>query len=250
MGSKTAIVTGGGQGIGKCIAQELLISDYNVILAEIDSEAGLETEQELSKTGNVKFIHTDTSDEKSVRDLIDKTLILGGRIDTLVNNAAIMLFKPLEELSVEEWNRVISINLTGYFLCARHCSPYLRKSKGSIVNISSTRALMSEPGTESYSASKGGVTSLTHALALSLAGDVRVNSISPGWIEVEDWKKSRIRKTPVHSEEDKKQHPTGRVGTPMDVASMVLFLIDEKNGFITGQNFIVDGGMSTKMIYV
>ncbi|MFW6245684.1 MAG: SDR family oxidoreductase, partial [Fibrobacterota bacterium] len=104
--------------------------------------------------------------------------------------------------------------------------------------------------TESYTASKGGVSDLTHALALSLAPDIRVNSISPGWIEVEDWKKSRIRKTPVHTEEDKRQHPAGRVGIPMDVASTVLFLIDEKNGFVTGQNFTVDGGMTRKMIYV
>lgn len=157
MGPRTAIVTGGGQGIGKCIARELLISDYNVVLAEIDSEAGLEAEQELSRTGNVKYIHTDTADQKSVQNMIDKTLILGGRIDLLVNNAGIMVFKPFEELSLEEWNRVISVNLTGYFLCAKYSAPYLRKANGSIVNISSTRAVMSEPNTESYSASKGGL---------------------------------------------------------------------------------------------
>ncbi len=250
MGPKTAIVTGGGQGIGKCIAQQLILSGYNVVIAEIDPEAGLETEQELSREGNAKFIHTDTGDEQSIKNLVDKTLILGGKIDVLINNAAIMVFKPMDELTLEEWNRVISVNLTGYFLCAKYCAPHLRSTRGSIVNISSTRAIMSEPNTESYSASKGGVTSLTHSLAISLGPDVRVNCISPGWIEVNDWKKSRFRQVPRHSPEDQSQHPVGRVGNPADIASMVLFLIDEKNSFITGQNFVVDGGMTRKMIYV
>ena len=250
MGPKTAIVTGGGQGIGKCTAEQLLLSGYNVVLAEIDSEAGLETEQELLKTGNVKFIHTDTANQTSVLELVDKTLTASGRIDVLINNAAVMAFKPMQDLSLEEWNRIISINLTGYFLCAKHCSPYLLEASGSIINISSTRALMSQPHTEAYSASKGGISALTHALSISLGPRVRVNCISPGWIETGNWKKSRIREIPRHSEKDRDQHPAGRVGLPSDIASMVLFLINEKNGFITGQDFIIDGGMTRKMIYV
>ncbi|MDG5815824.1 SDR family oxidoreductase [Chitinispirillales bacterium ANBcel5] len=250
MANKTAIVTGGGQGIGKCIVRELLYSDYNVVVAEKDTEAGLECEEEYSSIGNVKFISTDTSDETSVNNLIEKTLVITSRIDVLINNAAVVLFKPLELLSLDEWNTVIGVNLTGYFLCAKACVPHIRKQRGSILNISSTRAMMSERDTESYSASKGGVSALTHALAVSLGPEIRVNSISPGWIETGNWKKQSKRVDVIHSDEDRNQHPAGRVGIPGDVASAVLFLLDDKNSFITGQDFVIDGGMSRKMVYV
>ena len=153
-------------------------------------------------------------------------------------------------MSLAEWNRVLAINLTGTFLCAKYSAPHLAKTKGSIVNIASTRALMSEPDTETYSASKGGVVALTHSLALSLGPDVRVNCISPGWIEVSGWKKRRARRAAKLSEMDHKQHPAGRVGRPEDIASLVAYLISPEAGFITGANFIVDGGMTRKMIYV
>ncbi|GFR36655.1 SDR family oxidoreductase [Thermobrachium celere] len=247
---KTVIITGGGQGIGKGTAKRLLMENYNVVIAEIDMEAGKETENELKEYGEIKFIYCDVSKEEDVKNLVSETVSMYGRIDVLINNAAISINKPIEELSLEEWNRVISVNLTGAFLCSKYCAPYLKQSNGSIVNIASTRAFMSEKDTEAYSASKGGIFSLTHALAVSLGPDVRVNCISPGWIEVSEWKKESIRKTPVLSEMDNKQHPAGRVGNVDDIASMILFLIDEKNSFITGANFIVDGGMTRKMIYV
>ncbi|CDF58377.1 SDR family oxidoreductase [Thermobrachium celere] len=247
---KTVIITGGGQGIGKGTAKRLLMENYNVVIAEIDMEAGKETENELKEYGEIKFIYCDVSKEEDVKNLVSETVSMYGRIDVLINNAAISINKPIEELSLGEWNRVISVNLTGAFLCSKYCAPYLKQSNGSIVNIASTRAFMSERDTEAYSASKGGIFSLTHALAVSLGPDVRVNCISPGWIEVSEWKKESIRKTPVLSEMDNKQHPAGRVGNVDDIASMILFLIDEKNSFITGANFIVDGGMTRKMIYV
>ncbi|WP_027308078.1 SDR family oxidoreductase [Caloramator sp. ALD01] len=247
---KTAIITGGGQGIGKGTAKRLLMENYNVVIAEIDKEAGQETVDELKIFGDIKFICCDVSKEEDVKNLVSQTVNIFGGVDVLINNAAISINKPITELSLEEWNRVISINLTGAFLCSKYCAPYLKQTKGSIINIASTRAFMSEKDTEAYSASKGGIFALTHALAVSLGPDVRVNCISPGWIEVSELKKQGIRKTPILSEMDNKQHPAGRVGNADDVASMILFLIDERNSFITGANFIVDGGMTRKMIYV
>jgi NAD(P)-dependent dehydrogenase (short-subunit alcohol dehydrogenase family) len=173
-----------------------------------------------------------------------------GRLDVLVNNAAINIIKPVTELSLDEWNDVIGTNLMGAFLCAKHAAPLLKASRGVIINIASTRAFKSEPNTEAYSASKGGIVVLTHALAISLGLEVRVNCISPGWIEVSDWKKKSVAKPPNHSEADKKQHPAGRVGIPNDIANLVRFLVNPENSFITGANFFVDGGLTRKMIYV
>ncbi len=167
-----------------------------------------------------------------------------------MNNAAISRNRHIRDLSLEDWNAVLGVNLTGPFLLAKHAAPYLEIARGAVVNICSTRALMSEPNTEAYSASKGGLLALTHSLAVSLGPRVRVNAISPGWIEVSAYKKASLCKEPVLSAEDHAQHPAGRVGKPEDVARMVLFLLAEENSFITGQNFIVDGGMTKRMIYV
>lgn len=247
---KVAIVTGGAQGIGKSITLELLKNNFAVIMADSDPEAGEETRIGLSEYGNIHFMETDVSNEKSVMNLIELTIKEFHRLDCLINNAGIGKFKPISELSLDEWNAVISINLTGTFLCSKYAAPYLKKVKGTIINMASTRAFMSEANTESYSASKGGVFSLTHALAMSLGPYVRVNSISPGWIEVSNWKKKSNRKAANLSDADHAQHPAGRVGTPEDVSRMVIYLIDPLNSFITGQNFVIDGGITRKMIYV
>ncbi len=249
-GDKTAIVTGGGQGIGKAIAERLLRDGLRVVIAESDREAGVESEMELKRLGEAIFIHADVSDEQMVKDLIEKTIVHFGRIDLVVNNAGGMVRKPIQDLSLDEWNRVISVNLTSVFLTAKYAAPYLRERQGSIVNIASTRAFMSEKDTEAYSASKGGMVSLTHALAVSLGPEIRVNCISPGWIDVSEWKKKAERRKPGLSSEDHLQHPAGRVGSPQDIASMVSFLISSEASFITGTNFVVDGGMTKKMIYV
>ncbi|MGB3801970.1 MAG: SDR family oxidoreductase [Lewinella sp.] len=143
----------------------------------------------------------------------------------------------------------IATNLTGAFLCAKFAAPHLRDRKGAIVNLSSTRRKMSEPNTEAYSASKGGIYALTHALAISLGPDIRVNSISPGWIDVTPWQKESERKPADLSKTDHHQHPAGRVGIPQDIADMVEYLLSDRSAFITGQDFIIDGGMTRKMIY-
>ncbi|NLP01383.1 MAG: SDR family oxidoreductase [Fibrobacter sp.] len=250
MRNRTAIVTGGAQGIGRAISRVLLENDYNVAIAEIDSDAGREAEEELRDFGPVKFIQTDVSSEPAVIYLIEETVNWSGDISVLVNNAGVFLQKKLIDLSSQDWDYIIGVNLKGPFLCSKYASPHLSLNHGSIINISSTRAMMSEPDTEAYSASKGGLVSLTHALALSLAPDVRVNCISPGWIETRDWKKWSNRMLPLHTEQEKAQHPVGRVGNPLDIANMVNFLVDPDNSFITGQNFVVDGGMTKKMIYI
>jgi NAD(P)-dependent dehydrogenase (short-subunit alcohol dehydrogenase family) len=250
MEGAVCIVTGGGQGIGKAIAQRLLQDGARVILAEADEEAGRETEAEYAALGNVRFIRTDIAQEHDVRALIEQALRAHERIDLLVNNAARTCTKPLTELTLAEWNAVLGVNLTGAFLCAREAAPHLRAAKGAIVNIASTRAFMSEPHTEAYSASKGGILSLTHALAMSLQPEVRVNCISPGWIDVSAWKKRAARKAAPLTEADHRQHPAGRVGTPEDIAALVAFLASPAADFVTGANFTVDGGMTRKMIYV
>ncbi len=249
---KVAIVTGGGQGIGKAIAQRFLQEGLCVILAEIDEEAGKETEAELKPLGSVRFIPTDVSKEKSVKNLIQETDNSFGRIDVLINNAARADPEnlPITELSLENWNNTLSINLTGAFLCTKYAVPHLRKNQGTIINIASTRALMSEPNTEAYSASKGGIVALTHALAISLGPEIRVNCISPGWIDVSEWKKRTNRETSQLKQQDHQQHPAGRVGQPEDIASFTLYLVSPEASFITGADFVIDGGMTKKMIYL
>ncbi len=247
--NKNIIVTGGAQGIGKIISKQLLENGYLVSVFDIDEEALTEFELE-NNLENVAFFQTDVSDEESVRNSIRQSFELFGDISGLINNAAIQIDKPVTELSFEEWNRVIGTNLTGAFLCSKHAASFLKKSKGNIINISSTRAFQSEPNTEAYSASKGGILALTHSLAVSLGPEIKVNCISPGWIDVSFIKKKSKASQIKLSEADHLQHPAGRVGKPEDIANMVLFLLNPENDFITGQNFIIDGGMTRKMIYV
>jgi NAD(P)-dependent dehydrogenase (short-subunit alcohol dehydrogenase family) len=246
---KSALVTGGGQGIGKAIALKLLESGMRVAIAEADAEAGEETAGELKARGEVLFIETDVTREADVRRAVELTEARFGGLDALVNNAGINIVKPLAELTLDEWRRVIDTNLTSQMLFAKHAAPALKAREGAIVNIASTRALMSEPDTESYAASKGGIVALTHALAASLGPEVRVNCISPGWIDVSGWKKSAKRKPAKLREEDHAQHLAGRVGRPEDIAALAAYLIGPDSGFITGANFVVDGGMTRKMIY-
>ena len=250
MGGKAILVTGGGQGIGKAIVRRFLESGADVFFVDLDEDAGLETLKEFSASGRMRFAAADVSNEEHVRSAVAKAVGEFGGLDVLVNNAATgCAHVPPTDLTLNNWNRVLAVNLTGPFLCAKHAAPYLRKRHGLVVNIASTRALMSEVNTEAYSASKGGLVALTHALAVSLGPGIRVNCISPGWIETAEWKVRAKRRKPVHSEADRLQHPCGRVGKPDDIAAMVLHLATD-GGFITGANFLIDGGMTHKMIYV
>ena len=249
LGGKVAIVTGGAQGIGKAIAERFLAEGAQVVFADADAEAGAETLAELAAQGSVRFVKTDVSREEDVKALIAATLDAFGRLDILVNNAGISEFQPLDALTLDAWNRVLGINLTSIFLATKYAAPALRASRGVILNMASTRAMMSEPDTAAYSASKGGIVALTHSLAISLGPDVRVNCISPGWIDVSGWKKSSARHPEALRDVDHRQHPAGRVGRPEDVAAAAAFLCSEEAGFITGENLVLDGGMTRKMIY-
>lgn len=241
LSKKVIIVTGGGRGIGLGITKLLLSQNMNVVVAEVNDTF----KQSLPHhSDNLLFIQTDVKSESSVEKMIKQTVTHFGKIDALINNAGIFTTNqhvPVEKLSLDEWCHIIDINLTGTFLCSKHAVPHIRKQKGSIVNIASTRAFQSEPNTEPYSASKGGIVALTHSLAISLGPDIRVNCISPGWINTSESNALR--------EIDHTQHPVGRVGKAEDIASMVSFLISDQASFITAQNFIIDGGMTKKMIY-
>lgn len=250
MENKVAIITGGAQGLGKAIALSLLEQDMAVVIADCDEEAGKEMLENRPSAGRLKFIRTDVAEESDIRRLTDESVKAFGGIDLLVNNAAIARGQPLAQLALSDWNRVLAVNLTGPFLCAKYMAPFLKERRGVIINIASTRAFMSEANTEAYSASKGGLVALTHALAISLGPEIRVNGISPGWIETQAWRKKSARRVPRLSEADHKQHPAGRVGQPEDIASLVSYLASTGGSFITGANFVVDGGMTRKMIYV
>ncbi|HOL88841.1 MAG TPA: SDR family oxidoreductase [Anaerohalosphaeraceae bacterium] len=245
---KTAVITGGGRGIGLCIAKTFLEAGASAVLAEV--EAQLEPKAlAFLNSPDALFVQTDVSEEASVQRMVRRALERFGRIDCLVNNAAVARNVPVSELSYEDWRRVIDTDLSGAFLCAKHCAAALKEARGSIVNIASTRALMSEPNTEAYSAAKGGLVALTHALAVSLGPAVRVNCISPGWIDTTAYLHGAPSPWVIRSE-DHAQHPAGRVGRPEDVARMVLYLCSRRAEFITGQNFVLDGGMTKKMIYL
>lgn len=236
-----ALVTGGARGIGRGIALRLLKDGFRVVIADIDEDAGRHLVTESA--GEIVAIRTDVADEESVKALFEQIHADFGRLDGLINNAGIARAHaiPLDQLELADWNRLVATNLTGVFLCSKYGIPLLRTCRGAIVHIASTRALQSEANTEAYSASKGGVVALTHAMAMSLGPQIRVNCISPGWIHVSD---------DTLQLQDHAQHPAGRVGTPEDIAGLVAYLISEQAEFITGQNIVVDGGMTRKMIYV
>lgn len=236
---KVVIITGGAKGIGAEIGRLLLSKSYRVVISDIDLKS---KEAFLEDSSRLLFVKVDVKNEASVKKMVQTTMKHFGRIDALINNAGILpeFNTPIEKMKLTQWHQFIDTNLTGAFLCIKHCISQLHKNRGSIVNMASTRALQSEGYDYPYSASKGGLVSLTHALSVDLGPQVRVNCISPGWIN-------------SHHEELKKkdhqQHPVGRVGKPEDIAQMVAFLISHESSFITGQNFIVDGGMTIKMIY-
>jgi len=249
--SKVVAVTGGAQGIGRAVATRFAAAGYAVSLADPVEDAGQEIVNRLQASGaQALFMRTDIAEAEQVDAWVGATVERFGCPDVLINNAGISRNAPFLELKPADFDRVIAVNLRGTFLCAQAVAKRMagRGEGGVIVNIASTRAFMSERGTEAYTASKGGIVALTHGMAISLAPHrIRVNCISPGWIEVRDWQYSGRAQTPAHSERDREQHPVGRVGKPEDIAEACLFLTQA--GFITGQNLVIDGGMTIKMIY-
>tara|TARA_R110000824_G_scaffold295444_5_gene483794 strand:- start:826 stop:1587 length:762 start_codon:yes stop_codon:yes gene_type:complete len=244
-----ALVTGAARGIGKGVAASLLRAGWSVVLTDVDEPAGQAAAEELARLGTVEFIVMDVSDEASVMACIERIEDDFGQLDGLVNNAGIADpdSGPIEQLSLDAWNRRLGTNLTGAFLVAKHSIPMLRETGGAIVNIASTRALQSEAHTEAYAASKGGLVALTHALAVSLGPTIRVNAVSPGWIDTRE--NAQQQSDPLRAV-DHQQHAVGRVGQPRDIGALVVFLLGPAAGFVTGQNLVADGGMTRQMIYV
>lgn len=242
---KTVIITGAAAGIGKEVATHYAQAGASVVLADINEKLGQSVSEDLVKNGcKVIFIPTDIRKEQDVIHLMTTAVKHFKTIDILINNAGI--FKPISpyDITMDSFDDILNTNLRSVFLCSREAAKFMRLNSkgGAIVSMASTRAFMSEPNTESYAASKGGIVALTHALASSLGPDsIRVNCISPGWIETGDYNSLR--------EIDHSQHMSGRVGRPEDIARACFYLTDESNDFVTGINLTVDGGMTKKMIY-
>lgn len=247
-GKPIAIVTGGAGGIGREIVQALVKKDCRVLIVDISSE-GQKLSDQLNEEGfTTTFIQTDVTSPEDVRKVANYVSAKFGRLDWLVNNVGLLSTysnQPIEELPIETFDRVLSINLRSAFLFTKFTVPLLRVSNiAAIVNMSSTKALMSMPNNEAYSTSKAGLLGLTIALANSLGPQVRVNAICPGFI-LPEGKRSPEFPRPI----DHSQHLVGRVGLPQDVANMTCFLLSQEASFITGQAFVVDGGMACKMSY-
>lgn len=220
---KIAVVTGGAKGIGKAVAEEFRKAGAKVCIIDLLDNDGF--------TG-------DLAEQTVLENFARKVIADHGHVDYLINNA-LPLMKGIDECSYEEFNYALRVGVTAPFYLTKLFAPHFAPG-AAIVNISSSRDRMSQPQTESYTAAKGGISALAHALAVSLAGKVRVNSISPGWIDTD---------YTVYEGADAIQHPAGRVGNPLDIAHMVLYLCSDKAGFITGENICIDGGMTRQMIY-
>lgn len=221
--NKVVVITGGANGIGKTIAKEFRKNGAIVCVIDIAEN---------------DYFMGDISKKEVLENFVEKVVADYGKVDFLVNNA-LPIMKGIGECTYEEFNYALRVGVTAPFYLSKLFLPYFAEG-ASIINISSSRDRMSQPNTESYTAAKGGIAALTHALAVSLAGKVRVNSISPGWIDTAFTE---------YEGPDATQQPVGRVGNPLDIANMVLFLCSDKAGFITGENICIDGGMTKQMIY-
>ena len=220
---KVVIVTGGAQGIGKCIRDEFEKEGAKVCIIDLQEN---------------DYFQGDIAKKEVLECFADKVINDYGKVDYLINNAA-PLFKGIDDCTFEEFSYALCVGVTSAFYLTKLFLPYFAK-EACVINISSSRDRMSQPQSESYTAAKGGIHALTHSLAVSLSGRVRVNSVSPGWIDND---------AQGYEGQDARQHPAGRVGVPLDIANMVLFLCSEKAGFITGENICIDGGMTRQMIY-
>lgn len=242
---KVIMVTGAGQGIGQAIAIAYAQQGGRLIVVDREGDRLRHTVQRIREEGADAFEYiVDVSKPEQLVACFQQITDQLGRLDILINNAGLGKWVSPYDLSLEDWDYVINTNLRGTFVCSREAAKLMKKQEtgGSIVNIASTRAFMSEPNSEAYAASKGGIVALTHALAVSLGPDkIQVNAISPGWIETGDYNALKPS--------DHAQHPAGRVGRPDDIARACLYLTHPDNHFVTGTNVMIDGGMTRKMIY-
>lgn len=244
---KICVITGGALGIGRCLTREFAKAGAKVSFVDMNKEAGNENLAQIRNFGGtVSFFCGDIANETVLQEFTEHVVAELGGIDFLINNACLSKRGILSGCSYEDFNYVLRIGVSAPYQLTQLFLPHFRKG-ASVVNISSSRAFMSQADTESYTAAKGGITALTHALAVSLAGKVRVNSIAPGWIDTGAYHDDDY--IPQYSKADEVQHPSGRVGTSIDIARAVFFLCDERNDFINGENITIDGGMTKLMIY-
>jgi NAD(P)-dependent dehydrogenase (short-subunit alcohol dehydrogenase family) len=243
---KICVITGGALGIGRCLTREFAKAGAKVAFADMEKQAGEENLVSIQNYGEGLFFHGDIAEKETLSAFAEQVIQKYGRVDFLINNACLSKRGILKPCSYEDFNYVLRVGVTAPYLLTQLFLPYFTKG-AAIVNISSSRAFMSQSDTESYTAAKGGILALTHGLAVSLAGKVRVNSIAPGWIDTGAYHDESYR--PEYTEADVLQHPSGRIGTPMDIARAVFFLCEEQNSFINGENITVDGGMTKQMIY-
>ncbi|MFI3293509.1 MAG: SDR family oxidoreductase [Rikenellaceae bacterium] len=243
MKDKTIFITGGASGIGRGLVEHFAQLGATVAFCDIDEEQGAITAEQTNAT----FYQADVCDEVRLTELLEDICSKFGGVDVIVNNAGVSKFTAITEIEIEEFDKIVATNLrpifiTSQFMARSRNSAEGKQKHGRIINIASTRHQQSEPHSEAYAATKGGIVSLTHALAISLSEyNITVNCISPGWIDTRHYK---VR------EADKRQHPSGRVGLPSDIARMCEYLCREENDFINGENITIDGGMTKKMIYL
>lgn len=254
--TSVGVITGGAQGIGRALTLHFLAAGWRILVLDQDAEALAELETQVTNPallGCAVDVGAETAVTEAFAALASWQMqaCQPEGLDLLVNNAGIAtaVSGPLEALTLARWRQWQDSHLTGAFLCTRAAIPGLRVQRGAIVNMASTRALQSEPHCEAYAAAKGGLLALTHALAISLGPEIRVNAVSPGWIETGPWQKQARRHTPDHRPLDHAQHAVGRIGEPADIVAAVAFLASPQAGFITGQNLVVDGGMTRTMHY-
>lgn len=247
------VVTGAGAGIGQGIAEVFAEAGCEVVIGEVNHERGESVAQALHQAyGHGQFVHTDVSKDKDCKHLIAKTLRLYGRIDTLVNNAGVNFVKPTLEMAVEDWDRVVNVDLRGTFLCSKYALEYMVEvGRGSIINIASVHTKATLGGAAPYAASKGGVAQMTASMAIEFAPyGIRINALSPGLIDTLIWKQIQ---DVAADKEAVRQHwfdniPLGRVGTPREMGRVALFLASDDASYVTGANILADGGMTALLI--
>jgi NAD(P)-dependent dehydrogenase (short-subunit alcohol dehydrogenase family) len=245
--NKICVITGGALGIGRCLTREFAASGAKVIFIDNAKQEGEENLEYIKSKGQeADFFLGDISEENTLYNFANTVIEKYGKIDYLINNACISKKGIISKCSYEDFNYVLKVGVTAPYMLAQLFMNNFNNN-GAIVNISSTRAHMSQADTESYTAAKGGILALTHGLSISLSNKIRVNSISPGWIDTGAYYDENY--IPNYGKSDMLQHPSGRVGNPKDIARVAMFLCNEDNSFINGENINVDGGMTKLMIY-